>query len=72
MPIELLREIQQSVLPLLLTDSAAVHQARMLRASGLIEADITEACDPLQQADIRAITNLGLIAALIGENPNES
>lgn len=70
MPIELLKEIRNLDLPVVLTDAAKVDKARILRASGLIEADISEPGDPTQQATIRAITNLGLIATHIGEDPN--
>ncbi|MDR2333742.1 MAG: hypothetical protein LBE61_09685 [Burkholderiaceae bacterium] len=72
MPIELLRKIKQLHLPVVLTDPAEVDKARVLRASGMIEADISEPGEPVQEADIRSITNLGLIATRIGEDPNET
>lgn len=72
MPIELLTKIKHAVLPVVLVDPGEVDKARILRASGMIEADITEPGDALQQADIRSITNLGLIATRIGEDPNQT
>lgn len=68
---DFLKDIQQSTMPVLLTDSADVGAARELLASGFIEAIITAPNDSLQQADIQSITDLGMIAIRIGEAPNE-
>jgi hypothetical protein len=70
LPIELLKEIRNLDLPVVLTDAAKVDKVRILRASGLIEADISEPGDSIQKATILSITNLGLIATHIGEDPN--
>ncbi|MBF5006824.1 hypothetical protein [Diaphorobacter caeni] len=66
-----MRTIKNSTLPLELTDSASIDKARVLFASGMIEANISAPEDPVQKAIIFNLTNLGLIATHVGENPNE-
>lgn len=71
MPIELLHMIKKSTLPLELTDQPSIDKARVLLASGMIEANITTPDNQVQKAIILNVTNLGLIATHAGEDPNE-
>ena len=72
MPIGLLRTIKNSTMPHELTDQANIDKARVLLASGMVEATISAPDDPVQKAIILKVTNLGLIALHVGEDPNES
>ena len=68
-PIELLNEIARTPLPAFLVDQAQIDKARVLRASGLIQAMLPEENDT-GPAVVHAITRLGLIALGTEEDPN--
>ncbi len=69
LPLELLKEIAARPMPAVLKSKADIDKLRVLRASGLITAQIPEP-DEDGPAEVLEITPLGRIALNIEDDPN--
>ena len=70
MPLELLKQLAKSDLPVTLQDPQEIDKLRVLRAAGMVHADIGDVSDH-SAAVVHSITELGHQAIFLDRDPSQ-